>query len=1334
MAVDLGLNGLTVGAAELVAGESVTITWQGQNRTGAELLGDWNDAVYLSLDGIFGIDDLRLAIVPHTGGLTAGATYTGSAMVSVPGVLPGNFRILVRADVANQERETDEANNLVTSPQLRLSVRPLPAGIPADGALTSGDRRDYYAVTLASGESLKLKLHTVTPGALVQLSVSYAAIPTRMAFDERSATPTADQEITLTAINGGGTYYVFVYGDQIPGTAAYTLIAETAPFFVSSVTPTRHGNAVPAVVTLTGAGFGPDAVVELVPAFGARTRVGSEFVSDSTLRLTDLPRTAGVYSIWVTRNGRTVELSNAFEVTAGGTAHLATNLVVPGAIGNGSPVKQTLWVEYANTGTVAMPAPLLQVTGDDGTLLTASEDVANAMLLARTGLIGLGNSIQLLGIGSSSTPGILQPGESGRIAVYYVGQGKGRTAGQLAFSLGNLTAMDTTEKVAYLTGPDERVPFERPGTGRTDLNETAVQPRNVIRADQGGSGGFTSLISPRVSGGNGGGSFGGTIPTPPNVFEEYLRIDWSAVLAARPESIPADAWGAIVFNLRNDYGTIWAGDMTHLWAGYVLELAGTANYLAGIGQTTSDVGALWGLKVADASPALNPVRYLAGAVDASAPAAGLPLAFSRVYGEDIVSRFRVGTLGRGWTSNWDVFATTSDNGDVILHGPGGVERFFAKNRNGTYTASAGDYGVLVRTFDGVYALVETDGTVWQFRGDGKLDSVRDTNNNKITLAYVGGYLTSLTHSNGRQFLLTYDSPESGDRRLVGVIDTAGPGTADDRTTTYTYDAGREHLLRVTAPGNRVTEYTYQSAAPTGFVITVMANKLGVGENHGNMELPPHSNAFLGGMWVPNSHALLSVTHSDGTHDYFGYDDRGRLVSTSQDGGTEAVTFSYAGLQENAPGRVTVTDATAKKTVLSFGLGGQLAQVRDGDGRIVKFGYDGRYQFSALTGPGGERYRYAYDSAGNLTAIRDAQNLETTFAYDAPYQRLSSFTDARGNGIDYRYDGRGNLTAIVYEDGTREAFTYDSVGNVTSATNRRGQATAYTLNADGQVLTKDYLNTAGIDFSYSYDSHGNLTRATDPAGTTTMTYDSATDRLMSITYPGSHSFAFTYDAAGRRATRTDEIGRVVRYLYDAIGRLDRMTADGEGLLVDYDYDAAGRLSRKTLGNGVYTTYGYDAAGNITLLTNLTADGAVLSRYGYTYDVSGRRTSVSTLGGTFTHGYDATGQLIRVTHPDGHAVVYDYDAAGNRRAVTDDGVETDYTANALNQYTRVGDTDYVFDADGNLIRQTENGVTTVYTYDTENRLVGVSGPDGVWAYRYDALGNRVGVTANGARRPT
>ena len=177
---------------------------------------------------------------------------------------------------------------------------------------------------------------------------------------------------------------------------------------------------------------------------------------------------------------------------------------------------------------------------------------------------------------------------------------------------------------------------------------------------------------------------------------------------------------------------------------------------------------------------------------------------------------------------------------------------------------------------------------------------------------------------------------------------------------------------------------------------------------------------------------------------------------------------------------------------------------------------------------------------------------------------------------------------------------------------------------------------------------------------------------------------------------------------------------------------GRLVREDNGNLTFTTYEFDDAGQLTSLVNHLPDGAVSSRFDYTYDALGRRTSVTTLEGLTTFGYDAIGQLTLVILPDGRTIQYQYDAAGNRTAVIDNGVTTSYQSNNLNQYVRIGSFDRTYDADGNLITDEAGGPGgTTYTYDDESRLL--SWVDGVLSvgYEYDALGNRIAKVEGGVR---
>ena len=168
------------------------------------------------------------------------------------------------------------------------------------------------------------------------------------------------------------------------------------------------------------------------------------------------------------------------------------------------------------------------------------------------------------------------------------------------------------------------------------------------------------------------------------------------------------------------------------------------------------------------------------------------------------------------------------------------------------------------------------------------------------------------------------------------------------------------------------------------------------------------------------------------------------------------------------------------------------------------------------------------------------------------------------------------------------------------------------------------------------------------------------------------------------------------------------------------------------------YGYDAAGQLLTLTNRLADGTAISWFNYAYDTRGRRTAMATHYGAWAYDYDDLGQLTRAvlnsTDPQipSQDLAYVYDALGNRIRTIENGVTTEYTANSLNQYVRVGQTNHVFDLDGNLIQEITPQGTNTFVYNDENRLIAVSQGADTWEYLYDALGNRVATTENGVAK--
>ena len=141
--------------------------------------------------------------------------------------------------------------------------------------------------------------------------------------------------------------------------------------------------------------------------------------------------------------------------------------------------------------------------------------------------------------------------------------------------------------------------------------------------------------------------------------------------------------------------------------------------------------------------------------------------------------------------------------------------------------------------------------------------------------------------------------------------------------------------------------------------------------------------------------------------------------------------------------------------------------------------------------------------------------------------------------------------------------------------------------------------------------------------------------------------------------------------------------------------------------------------------------------YTYDAAGRPITRNTArNGTTVNdsfGYNTRSELTTAT-VNGSNYAYDYDNIGNRETATESEITTNYTANALNQYTAEGDFIPSFDADGNqTLVKTTTGIWSI-TYDAENRPVSFTNTEAntVIECAYDSMGRRATkkVTVNGS----
>ena len=251
--------------------------------------------------------------------------------------------------------------------------------------------------------------------------------PTRQTFDARFDANGADHRVAVP-FAAPGTWYVLVYGDHVASASNFTLLVEAPPVATLGVTPNYGGVGEQSQVTITGLGFVPGTQFDLVPVGGGAAIPAEQVSIDSTTQASatfDLTgATLGDYDVRATLpTGPSNSLPGAFAGRCAGGKQLSRRASSCRRQSAGTRVA-TLYVEYENTGTMPMAAPILILqSGDpdnsDRPLLTLDQSRVTAGFWTSAIPDGFAHSVQIYASGAA--PGVLQPGERIRVPVYYAG-------------------------------------------------------------------------------------------------------------------------------------------------------------------------------------------------------------------------------------------------------------------------------------------------------------------------------------------------------------------------------------------------------------------------------------------------------------------------------------------------------------------------------------------------------------------------------------------------------------------------------------------------------------------------------------------------------------------------------------------------------------------------------------------------------------------------------------------------------------------------------------------------------------------------------------------------
>jgi RHS repeat-associated protein len=731
--------------------------------------------------------------------------------------------------------------------------------------------------------------------------------------------------------------------------------------------------------------------------------------------------------------------------------------------------------------------------------------------------------------------------------------------------------------------------------------------------------------------------------------------------------------------------------------------------------------------------------------DIEIPGRGVPLTFTRSYSS---SSSEPGSLGIGWSHNWESRIIDGDCGVIVIGAEGSGSRF-SSNGDGTYTPARGFHSRLTRQDANTFLLDTPGGNRYRYvRGDEivpvfLLDEIRDPSGNTTHLSYRQGWnrqpiVSEVMEAGGRRLQFSYETTSLGAWRGDLLTRVAAPGGVH---VAFEYDRFG-HMIRASREeGVRIERYDYaplEGFSPSRRFMTAVID-----------ELSSATTSYvytLGTMGVGSTPLpwglVASVARPEGGTTRFFYDVE--ALATRPEIHTTWVRDPRAPPGGAAPSH---GNPGPFDTTYSLSWYGNPLTITDPLGNTTATEWDLEHVvMTGRTDARGAVTAYEYDEFANLTreevTVTDVDGDEHTAVVANTYHPPAAFADAYiTNRLATRTDRNGAVTTFEYDDAGRLTHTFIDVSDADSAvpSNRIETFHTYDPNTGDRLTTTD---PRGFQTFFGYDLWGNLT--------------SITRTLEGDGIPSTDVTTTTlWDVLGRPYAQFDPYHRRTDFEYDRLHRLTA-TTHPEVMVEDGRY---GRPVERVVYDDVNLTVTEIDPLQHQTVTQLDREGRpirITDREGaekvFEYLANGAKRLESSWfdGSTPRHdtifNYDEAGRLIERHEPEGRLSTYGYDANGNLTretlSSTWDGAfgprVVQHGHDELNRVIRVtrdpeglaASREFLLDGEGRQIRVTDpEGRRTFQDFDELGRLIRITGPE--WrpgrplteARFYDQAGNLV-----------
>lgn len=479
-----------------------------------------------------------------------------------------------------------------------------------------------------------------------------------------------------------------------------------------------------------------------------------------------------------------------------------------------------------------------------------------------------------------------------------------------------------------------------------------------------------------------------------------------------------------------------------------------------------------------------------------------------------------------------------------------------------------------------------------------------------------------------------------------------------------------------------------------------------------------------------------------------FDADGRPTSVVRHDG-HTVLYTYP-----AAGRVDITSGQSGRVLsLAYGSDGALATAQVPGGGLVAYSSVSRL-YDSVTYPDGTQKRYMYDEPGHvastspfrgmLTGIIDERGVRgSTYRYNASGEAVS--TELAGGVNRYATSGYGTYSSLVDPLGTTMYLYWYTAPDGAKRLQRISQAagsgsasssTNFTYAADGSLTSVDDFNGKRTCFSSDMTRNLEVVRVEGVANSISCGGVLATNAALPA---GGRKTSVQWHPEWRLKTREAGAGKLTTWVYNgqpdplnsnsisSCAPADALLPDGKPIAV-----LCKRVEQAT--NDSNGSQGFAAS----LQANVPARQSTwtYNRFGQALTVRGPRTDVDDTTsyayyadtsddhsrGDLSHVINALGKIARFTK---------YNAHGQILESTDpNGLTTTYTYDARQRLTSESKGDQItrfdYDAAGRLRDLTLPDTTVIrYAYDDAGRLVRITDAAGnIVTYTLDNAGNREG----------